>query len=172
MKVLRITYWFICGAFLANVLAYYNYGISLPGYASDIVLFWMWLCLTVVVIVLNFKRSWAKVYSAFLVAFVILTMLPMMIPFIHIVSFAFGGNRHYHNKFDSKYRIEEINGFGLVRRRLHLVEKRGVYEKIIGDIESNLDEYSEPSTELIKKTSSNKFSVKFTYKDTVILNDF
>jgi hypothetical protein len=116
---------------------YFGWRISIIGYWSDRVLFWIWLVLTVVVIVKSWRRRGTKIYAALLVLLLILSMVPMMIPFFSIILVGFGLERDYAKNIDEKIRIQQVNKSLLSRATLEVIEKKGIYEQKIGSFNSN-----------------------------------
>ncbi|WP_343558597.1 hypothetical protein [Sphingobacterium sp.] len=64
-----------------DMLVYYLEKISLIGYYSDVLLFWIWLGLTMTVIVIFWKKILAKIMLSGLILGLICSILPMMLPF-------------------------------------------------------------------------------------------
>jgi beta-lactamase regulating signal transducer with metallopeptidase domain len=135
MKTLQIVYWTITTLLVADATLYYEFSISLTGYYSDKVLFWTWLVLTVIVVSTEFKKKWARIYSLTLGIIVVLSMLPMMIPFLSIIGFAFANDINSSYELVSPYRIHETSPPGPIIPRIQLMKNLGVLEKVVGDTE-------------------------------------
>lgn len=117
-----------------NVSLYVGWRISLAGYWSDRVLFWIWLVLTAVVLKRGWKRRATKMYAGILAALLVLSMVPMMIFFSIIVIVGFGLDRDYAKDIDGRIRIQQAGGSLISRATLEVIEKKGIYERQIGSM--------------------------------------
>jgi hypothetical protein len=95
-QILIRVYQFICALIALNVVLYYFWQMSFTGYWSDRIIFWIWLIVTPIVVFLFWKKLWAKIYFWLLVAGLILTILPMAIPFFAIYLSGSGRGRLKH----------------------------------------------------------------------------
>jgi hypothetical protein len=114
-----------------NLSLYLGWRISLVGYWSDRVLFWIWLLLTGVVLKRGWKRRATKIYAGLLVLLV-LSMVPMMIPFSIIVITGFGLDRDYWKDVNGQIRIQQTGKSLIAVPTLEVIEKKGIYEQQIG----------------------------------------
>ncbi|WP_213278013.1 hypothetical protein [Chryseobacterium indologenes] len=79
-KNLVIAYLAVTLVFLFGiVLSLNNY--SFAGYYIDKIINWLWLLMTIFIIVRFWKKKVIKVYFGLLISGIILSILPMMIPF-------------------------------------------------------------------------------------------
>jgi hypothetical protein len=78
--ILRI--YSILSLFLAiNCVLYYFKEISLRGYYSDVILFWLWFVTSFLVVVVFWEKIMAKLLLTAIIVSIILSILPMMMPF-------------------------------------------------------------------------------------------
>jgi hypothetical protein len=171
MRILQIIYWTITGLLIADAVLYFEFSISLAGYLSDRVLLWTWLVLTGAIISANFRKKWARVYSIALGIVVALSMLPMMIPFLAIIGFAFGDDRNASYELDSLYRIQETSPPGPIIPRIQLIKNVGLLEKVVGDTEFKfqIDDasyrlYDAKSIEILSVDNDERVKIGFTFE--------
>ena len=132
MKKLLTTYWLLTISIFTLTVVYLNNGISLKGYWSDKIFFMIWLILTIIVLTKKFKKRWARIYLTGLISIVVLSMLPMMIPFLSLVAFTTANDRETNYIINSKYRLEETFMSVIVPPRVILIKSLGPFEKVIG----------------------------------------
>jgi len=132
MKILLNTYIGLTVLLLTDLILYLSKGISLPGHISDWALFWLWTGLTFAILIKYRNKKAARMYVIALVVFTILTMVPMMIPFLTIFTFAGDLN-------DKRYRINEtVELMEFSKSVISIpsvvaVKSFVLYEKIIGE---------------------------------------
>jgi|GEM_PF-2454812 len=134
MRKLVNAYVLVSLLLVLNLSLYLGWRISLPGYWSDRVLFWVWLLLTAVVLKRGWQRKATKLYSGLLVALLVLSMVPMMLPFSIIVITGFGLDRDYWKDMDGRIRIQQTGKSIMAVPTLEVIEKKGVYEQQIGSL--------------------------------------
>jgi hypothetical protein len=169
MRVLLLTYAGLTFLMVTDLLLYLSRDISLPGHVLDWLLFWAWLIMTVAVIFSNFKKKWIKFYGATLIVFTILTMLPMMIPFLTILAFAATPE-------DKRYRIrgdmelQELQRYVVGRPTIVAIKSFWFYEKIVGEtfsdfeINGNYREfYDVKSIRLLNEQKADSLKVEFKF---------
>ncbi len=117
-----------------DVSLYLGWRISLAGYWTDRVLFWVWLLLTAVVFRRGWQRRVTKIYAGLLGALLVLSMVPMMIPFSTIVMVGFGLDRFYWKDIDGRIRIQQTGKSIVGLPTLEVVEKKGIYEQQIASM--------------------------------------
>ncbi|TDG36452.1 hypothetical protein EZJ43_08005 [Pedobacter changchengzhani] len=118
---------------IANVIGDSIYKLSIAGYWSDRILFWMWFFSTIYIIKIFWKKVLTKIYFGLLITGIILSILPMMIPFFAIVLSTTGGGLHFKKQITPEYRLQ-IVGYGVMGRPLmELVENRGLIEKRVAN---------------------------------------
>jgi hypothetical protein len=116
---------------LLDVTLYLSKEISLSGFWPDKLLFWTWIALTIFLIGKNNKKKWTKVYIIILIVITVLTMIPMMIPFLTIVSYTFEvKDKRY--KINDQVQLQEFSKAILGPPDLVVIKSFGIYERIIG----------------------------------------
>ena len=149
MKKDKLIYQYLLVTFflLSDFIATINLKISLYGYWSDRILFWVWFFLTIYTIKIYWKNKWVKGYFYTLLVFIVLSIIPMAIPFVGIVLSTTGIGLEYNKQISNKYRFE-IAQYGFMGRPLMSIsEKKVIFEKEILDFHSfevNDSVYIEP----------------------------
>lgn len=116
---------------VADCVAYYHYQISLAGYYSDILLFWLWFLMSLVVIVVFWKKILAKVFLGLMIVVLILSIIPMGLPFYTFILSMTSAGLRIDKDLNEKYR-GQIVGYGvMVYPWLEVIEKHGLLEKKI-----------------------------------------
>ncbi len=134
---------------LLDFIATINLKLSLAGYWSDRVLFWIWFFSTVYIIKIFWENKWAKRYFYTLIVFVVLTLIPMAIPFAGIILSTTGQGLRYNKKISDKYRFEIVNYGFMGRPVINISEYKGIIEQEIltqnnQSIEISEGNYMEP----------------------------
>jgi len=141
-KNLVIAYLAVTLVFLFGiVLSLNNY--SFAGYYIDKIINWLWLLMTIFIIVRFWKRKVIKVYFGFLISGIILSILPMMIPFFGIIHYFSTIGCEQRVQLDDTYRIERGRPGALYRPLITIYKKEGIFEKQISRI---------PYSDIIEKT--------------------
>lgn len=114
MKMLKnkhILYLFILSSVLLmlDIFLYWNYKISFAGFYTDCVVFWVWIISFCKAIKNYWKETIAKVGLGFLVLGLLLSIIPMGIPFFGLMIFATGGGAHYKTNLNDEYRFQCVN---------------------------------------------------------------
>ena len=112
-----------------DMLAYYLEKISLIGYYSDVLLFWMWLGLTMTVIVIFWKKILAKIMLSGLILGLICSILPMMLPFYTLVLSMSSFGLRMTKDLNENYRAQIVGYSVLSPPWLEIIEKKGIFEK-------------------------------------------
>src|SRR5262245_30381949 len=118
---------------LTDLILHRSKGISLPGHMLDWILFWTWILSTFLLLIKYRKIKPVKIYSVALAIFTILTMLPMMIPFITILAFAFDASDQRYRVDENVELMEHFEFAGPAIPKVVAVRSFGFYEKIIGE---------------------------------------
>jgi hypothetical protein len=128
--VLRI--YLILSLLLAtDCLLYYFKLISLRGYYSDVILYWLWLVTTFVVIVVFWKKLMAKLLLAGITAAIILSILPMMMPFYAWILSTTSLGLRIDKNLNENYRAQIVSYSAMAPPWLEVIEKQGLLEKRI-----------------------------------------
>ena len=104
-KNILLLYAFISLVFLAEVVLSLNH-YSFSGYYTDKIINWMWLAMTLLIILRFWRKKVVKAYFAVLIFSVLLSMLPMMIPFFALVNYFSTLDDYQQIQLDKIYRIE------------------------------------------------------------------
>lgn len=137
-------YAFLVFAFLlaVDLLLYSFFLVSFRGYYSDVCIFWGWFILSVVIIILYWKKKSAKIYLGALTVALLASVLPMLIPFFAIILSMTPHGLYYNTSLQNDYRIQVVNYAPLGKPQLQIIEKKGLFEKrlkVITDFDINLD---------------------------------
>ena len=123
-------YLFISGLIILNVCLYYFARMSFVGYWSDRVIFWIWLLATPIVVFLFWKKIATKIYFWLLIAGLILTILPMALPFFGILLSGSGSGRLNHFNVGNNIRVQTVSYGVMGRPRLQIVKDGLLFDKI------------------------------------------
>lgn len=141
---------------VADCIAYYFYQISLAGYYSDIILFWLWFLMSLVVIVLFWKKILAKVFLGFMAVTLVLSIAPMGLPFYTFILSMTSAGLRIDKDLNEKYR-GQIVGYGvMVYPWLEIIEKHGLLErKILECTEMQLEAFGKDRIDVKFETQLN-----------------
>ncbi|SDJ89281.1 hypothetical protein [Chryseobacterium jejuense] len=176
-KNIVIAYLVITLVFLSEVVLNFNQ-YSYAGYYTNKIIGWLWLALTVFIIIRLWKKKAIKAYFGLLVAGIILSILPMMIPFFALLSYFSTIDSYQRISLNNDYRIERHRPGALAKPQISIYKQKGIFEKEIGrtpDIEilekvlqrSSIDIPSDDRNEPIqqaKLVNANKDSIGIEYK--------
>lgn len=153
----------ISSALLALDIGLYLYDfITYRGYYSDVIIFWSWFILSILIIIFCWKKLIAKLYlTAFIIALV-LSILPMMLPFWTLILSMSSGGLRIDKKLNDHYRAQIVCYSAMSKPWLEIVENKGLFEKRIGiyrefDFDNNDDYFRTGETKEIylrKETDS------------------
>lgn len=127
---------------LLDILLYSFFELSFKGYFSDISIFWGWFILSIVIIILYWKKKSAKIYLGALTVALLASVLPMLIPFFAIILSMTPHGLYYKTSLPNDYRIQVVNYAPLGKPQLQIIEKKGLFEKrlkVITDFDINID---------------------------------
>lgn len=129
-KILITTYLTFTLIFLLGVfMSFYDY--SYYGYCTDKIINWIWLVLTVTLIFWFWRNKTTKIYFYSLLSFLLLSILPMAIPFFGILFYFTTIDDYQQIKLNSEYRIERTQQQVLSMSRIYVYKKTGIFEKNI-----------------------------------------
>ncbi|WP_407404224.1 hypothetical protein [Chryseobacterium sp.] len=126
---------------LLDILLYSFFELSFKGYFSDISIFWGWFILSIIVIILYWKKKAAKIYLGGLATAILVSILPMLIPFIAIILSMTPHGLYYSQPLPNDYRVQIVNYTPLGKPQLELIENKGLFEKhlnVIKDFDLDL----------------------------------
>lgn len=130
-KKIHMIYLVITLIFLGEVILSL-YGYSYLGYYSDKIINWIWLGMTIFMIIRFWKKKWIKIYFSVLVWGLIMSILPMMIPFFAIVNYFSTMDDYQQIQLNDSYRIERSRPNVLHKPQVQIYKKEAViFEKAI-----------------------------------------
>lgn len=130
MRLVIYTYILLSIIFLAGVgLSFYGY--SYAGYYTDKIIGWLWLLLSVVMIARFWKRSITKVIAGGMLVLLLLSLMPMLVPFYGMVYyFSTMGNKQ-RITLNNQYRIERTRRGALAMEEMVVYKRWGILEQRI-----------------------------------------
>lgn len=130
-KKLYIAYMLISLIMLIDITAILTWQISLAGYWSDRLVFWIWLLSTLPFLIIFWKSIYTKMYFIVLILGLLFSIAAMMLPFFGILFSSTGLERQaYYTPDKGKYRVQLIQSV-MGRPRLQIIENKGVVEKVV-----------------------------------------
>lgn len=126
--ILRL-YIILSALLVLDCLLYYSRFISLRGYYSDVVLFWLWFVTSYVVIVLFWKKLMAKLLLSGLILALVLSIIPMGIPFYAFILSNTSFGLLIDKNLNKNYRAQIVGYSVMVYPWLEVLEKNGPIEK-------------------------------------------
>ncbi|WP_027374005.1 MULTISPECIES: hypothetical protein [Chryseobacterium] len=147
-KNILLLYAFISLVFLAEVVLSLNQ-YSFSGYYTDKIINWMWLAMTLLIILRFWRKKVVKAYFAVLIFSVLLSMLPMMIPFFALVNYFSTLDDYQQIQLDKIYRIERTRRNVLDKPKVYIYKNEGIVEKEI---------YKVPYLEIVEKVFQDHFT--------------
>jgi len=130
-KIILRLYLILCFLFVLNGFLYYFKQISLRGYYSDVVLFWLWLFTSFAVIIVFWKKITAKLLLAGLLLTLVFSIIPMMIPFYALLFSITSLGLMKDKNLNEKYRAQIVGYSAMTSPWLEVIEKKGLIEKRI-----------------------------------------
>jgi len=104
---------------------------SLRGYYSDVILFWLWFATSFVVIVVFWKKIMAKLLLGGILLAIILSILPMMLPFYAFLFSTTSLGLVMDKNLNEKYRAQIVGYSVMTTPWLEVIEKQGIIERRI-----------------------------------------
>lgn len=130
-KKFYIAYMLISLIMLVDITVILTWQISLAGYWSDRLVFWIWLLTTLPFLIIFWKSIYTKIYCIVLVLGLLLSIAAMMLPFFGILFSSTGMERRsYYTPDSGKYRVQLIQSV-MARPRLQIIENKGIVEKVV-----------------------------------------
>ena len=122
-RILVITYLTFTLIFLIGVfMSFYDY--SYYGYWTDKIINWIWLIFTATVIFWFWKNKITRIYFFSLLTLILLSVLPMAIPFFGIV-FSFTTINDYQQiKLNDSFRIERTRQQAMSMPRIYVYQRK------------------------------------------------
>lgn len=130
-KKFYIAYMLISLIMLVDITVILTWQISLAGYWSDRLVFWIWLLTTLPFLIIFWKSIYTKIYCIVLVLGLLFSIAAMMLPFFGILFSSTGMERRsYYTPDTGKYRVQLIQSV-MARPRLQIIKNKGIVEKVI-----------------------------------------
>ncbi len=128
-RVILKMYGVLSALLVTDLVAYFAFKISLRGYFADIILFWLWCLGSFLIIVIFWKTLLAKVFLLGMVSFVLLSMLPMGLPFYALALSTTPLGLWLSKDLNSSYRAQIVSYSVMVPPWLEVMEKKGGIER-------------------------------------------
>lgn len=126
-----VAYMLISLIMLIDIMVIVTWQISLAGYWSDRLVFWLWLLSTFPFLIVFWKSIYTKIYFIVLILGLLFSIAAMMLPFFGIVFSSTGlERRSYYTPDHGKYRVQLIQSV-MARPRLQIIENKGIVEKVV-----------------------------------------
>lgn len=111
------------------VLSLFDYSFS--GYYIDKIINWLWLTMTIFIIIRFWKKKGVKIYFGLLISGVVLSILPMMIPFFSMILYFSTVGCSQQIALNDTYRIERGRPGVMSNPMITIYKKEGIFEKKI-----------------------------------------
>lgn len=130
-KIFLIFYLFISGLLVVDLVFFYFFKMSFNGYWSDRILLWIWLCTTSMLIIIFWKKIWAKSFLGLLSVGLVLSILPMALPISLFYLSGSGKGRLNHFNLDESLRLQTVAYSLMTIPRVQIVEDGVLFDRII-----------------------------------------
>lgn len=128
-KIILRFYLILSAISILDCALYYFKAISLRGYYSDAILFWLWLFMSFVIIIVFWKKLLAKLLLVALVITFALSIIAMMLPFYALVNSTTSLGLYIDKNLNENYRVQIVGYSPMVYPWLEVIEKKGIFEK-------------------------------------------
>ena len=102
------------------------------GYLPEKIIAWIWIFTTIIFILFFWRNKSVKIYSVTIVTLLILSIIPMAIPFFGIVNYLTKQGDYQEIKLNENFRIERTQHHPLSMPRVY------IYKKYLGILEKNI----------------------------------
>ena len=116
---------------VADIIVYCYYKVSLRGYYSDVILFWLWFFGSIAIIILFWKKTMAKLLLGAMILALIGSILPMMLPFFALVFSTTPFGLRMTKDLNENYRAQIVGYSVMAYPVLQIIEKKGIVERQI-----------------------------------------
>lgn len=146
---------------LSLFLNYFDF--QYAGYWTEKIIAWFWIFSTFIFILIFLKKYWMKYYLLALNGLILLSIIPMGIPFFGIINYLTKSGDYQQIKLNEIYRIERTQHQPLSMTRIY------VYKKIGGILEKNIcrPDYREVIENVMNIKNSNEI-FSYNLKETPI----
>ena len=165
-------YLIISALMILNLCLFVSARMSFAGYWSDRILFWIWVFTTPFIIILCWMKLFTKIYFGLLMITLILSFLPMAVPFFAIFLSASGEGRINHFNLDNNMRIQIVNYGILGRPRVQVVKDNFLFDQIkyedqdeIQKNDSTWFELRDAKNVILINETANSITVKYFFEN-------
>ncbi|NML70245.1 hypothetical protein HHL23_10595 [Chryseobacterium sp. RP-3-3] len=154
-KILFSIYIALTAIFITGVVLNFN-RYSFAGYYTDKAINIIWLLCTVLTVIWFWREKTAKIYGILLVALMLLSIIPMMIPFFGIVYYFSTADDFQQIQLDNTYRIERTRPGALSKIKIQVYKNEGLIEKQLYDtpyqqvLKNTLEDQHDPNPPIQK----------------------
>ncbi|TDX87297.1 hypothetical protein [Epilithonimonas xixisoli] len=125
------TYYFVSAIFGISVLLNF-FDWQLRGYYTEKAIAWIWILFTLAFIIGFWKSRKIKIYFFLIVVLLILSLLPMLLPFYAMVFYLTDTEDYQQIKIDNQFRLETTRHHPMSKARVYIYENHfGLFEKNI-----------------------------------------
>lgn len=132
-------YLLISFCLIIDLSCYLSSGISLAGKWSDWLLFWSWIIATPALILQNWKQLWAKSYASALGVLILLSFIPLGVPFLTTVAYAIEGFNQKYDQVVREYRVEMAAQSVIALPYIEVTRMGFMIEKRVGKLPMDLE---------------------------------
>jgi hypothetical protein len=149
-------------ALFFNVFLDTVFGISLKGYWSDRILFWIWLSVTANLLLQKWHLKPIRIYARVLFVLLLLSLIPFFVPFLGIIITGLGFDRSKNIELKNNIRIQLVNKSIIGRPNLEVIREMYIWEKKIGDMSGfEFDKIEEIKSIKFLHESEDHFYIRF-----------
>ena len=127
---LLLTLYLLLSLFLAFVIYLNLNGLRISGHNSNHIIAISWLLASVFMVIRFWKQLVTKVLVAVSMMLIILSILPLGIPFYHMLQFTFGVGHHERFELSEEYTVE-CNDIVLWGSIIQIYERKGMLEELV-----------------------------------------
>jgi hypothetical protein len=148
-----------------------NYSMSIAGYWFETAAMWLWILLTIYLISRNWETELAKAFALLLTILIILSMIPMMIPFLGIINILTLNDRSFTKDLDNGMRIQIRNG-PMFASIIEIVEQGYILEKKIVSISAEIRDIEKAKFIKVVQNTQDSLKIAFVFSDKTIEETF
>lgn len=129
-KSVKLFYIIFSSGFFISFFVLEHFKLQFRGYWTPKVIVWVWLASTLIFIIYFWKHKFAKVYTAVFGGLVVLSILPMAIPFFAILNAITTTDDYQRFTLSDDYRIKLTRQQALSMPRVYVYQvKNGIFEE-------------------------------------------
>jgi hypothetical protein len=157
---------------VVNFFLYINYSMSIAGYWSERIIIWLWIILTVYLIGKNWYDNLAQASCSLLIFLIVLSMIPMMIPFLAIMNIITCNDRIFVRKLGENMRIQIMQKSPVVGQGIEIVEQGYILEKAIVQVDAEIRDIRKAKSIKILKNTKDSLKLEFIFSDKKIFESY